>query len=1481
MKRSYFTLITMAILSLATFVNTSVFAQTPTYSGGTGTEEDPFLISTAQDLYDLSLVTTFEAGHWAADKYYKLTADIDMSSITDMRCIGYEFTGGATKNQFQGKVDGDYHVIRNLSISDVRESTKNIGHGLFGSTLNCRIANLGLINPYINGLSERVGPIVGNASSTTIENCFVIGGSIEGETKVGGLLGKANWGTTMKNCFSSVEIRARYKKNGGIIGDVDNVTDDRYFENLVFYGSYGVSEEYNKETVGKPAYGFIDGSTSVNTLMEDPEFVKNIYTIIQGTPSHDLVNVKKGHEFTVQATYSGFDFTEGTGQWVMKENSYAVLQGFGSAVFETLPTYSSLPLQVIASDNTTPIADATVTINEEEYTTNAEGKIVEKFIPGTYDFTVTKTGYKTFNGSVNTESEEMTYVVFLGENENAYDVSLKFVDANGNAIEGVSVSVTDNNLFNVTATSDADGIAALGEILDKEYSYTATKELFLDKTSTFNVTQSETFEITLDKDNVAPIANPGLPRSVASGDVVTLDASLSYDPNGDDITYVWESLDASITLEATEANADRIRVFTAPDVTENTEYTFKVTVSDGELEASENVVITVKPEIFYGEELVKNGSFEEALTIGWIGLADKYTTSEDVAENAKGTKSIQFFTDAPQIGGYHSAETEIAAIIEKPLVIGRTYILKGKVKAVNMSMNVINLRIMPQDEWYDKAKIGLTRPTVTWGKELTLNEWIEFEQVIQITPEFTTANTADGVGDEVLSKLNIYPSPRNGIGVEDESTLPFDEIYLDDISIIEYDADIMLSAGENQEVRTGTVANLMGSYKSSDAFTLMWSSKEQVAITDADKMNASFTVPEVTEDTDYTFTFSATKGQRTESVDVVYTALPNAVANAGDDQAVEANQEVTLDASASLPANVTYKWTAPEGIVLDADDIAAPKFTAPLVNEKTTFTLTLTASYKGMDATDEVVITVLPITKAVAGDDIVAQSGEAVTLDGSASTPAAVTYEWTAPEDVTLSDATVAMPTFTAPVVTAKTDYEFTLKVTYEDKVDTDVVVVSVYPVIVANAGDDQSVIENATVTLDGSQSTSENVTYAWTASDENLVITNADAATASFTAPAVDVATDITLTLTVTYDDNYNATDQVVVTVYPEITANAGDDQSAMSTSTVTLDGSLSSSDVTYAWSTASENVTIVDADKATATFVAPEVTLATEITFTLTVSGQNNQVKTDDVVVTIYPQITANAGDDQTVMEGVNVTLDGSNSSENVTYAWASNNEAVIITDADKATASFTAPAVTATTDITFTLTITDAFNQTATDEVMITVYPVITANAGDDQTVDEGDAVTLDGSNSSENVTYAWTASNETIVITDADKASASFTAPDVEEATEITFTLTVSDAFGQEVTDEVVITVNPVEEPTSVDPSFVITLNAYPNPTTNIINVEVAQNATALVMNTNGQVLQTVSLLKGNNAIDLTTYNFGIYMINIQSEDAVEVVKVIKK
>ena len=74
---------------------------------------------------------------------------------------------------------------------------------------------------------------------------------------------------------------------------------------------------------------------------------------------------------------------------------------------------------------------------------------------------------------------------------------------------------------------------------------------------------------------------------------------------------------------------------------------------------------------------------------------------------------------------------------------------------------------------------------------------------------------------------------------------------------------------------------------------------------------------------------------------------------------------------------------------------------------------------------------------------------------------------------------------------------------------------------------------------------------------------------------------------------------------------------------------------------------------------------------------------------------------------------------------------------------------------------------------------------ANAGSAQSVNEGDAVRLDGTSSTDDVgivSYGWSSDYTALTLNNSDTVVLTFTAPEVQIETEITFTLTVTDTAG---------------------------------------------------------------------------------------------------
>jgi hypothetical protein len=91
--------------------------------------------------------------------------------------------------------------------------------------------------------------------------------------------------------------------------------------------------------------------------------------------------------------------------------------------------------------------------------------------------------------------------------------------------------------------------------------------------------------------NQSPVANAGQPMTVTSGTIVSLNGSSSFDPDGDSITYHWaQTAGPSVALSNPTAASP---VLTAPTVQALTILTFQLTVSDGLVDSSANVNITV------------------------------------------------------------------------------------------------------------------------------------------------------------------------------------------------------------------------------------------------------------------------------------------------------------------------------------------------------------------------------------------------------------------------------------------------------------------------------------------------------------------------------------------------------------------------------------------------------------------------------------------------------------------------------------------------------------------------------------------------------------------------------------------------------------------------------------------------------------------------------------------------------------------------
>ena len=628
-------------------------------------------------------------------------------------------------------------------------------------------------------------------------------------------------------------------------------------------------------------------------------------------------------------------------------------------------------------------------------------------------------------------------------------------------------------------------------------------------------------------------------------------------------------------------------------------------------------------------------------------------------------------------------------------------------------------------------------------------------------------------------------------------------------------------AGHDLSVAEGDVVQLSGGGvdPEGEGLTYEWvqTSGPSVTLSDAHAAEPTFTAPEGLVNSEASFELRVSDGTNT-SVDTM-TVTINAdndapTADAGVDQVVEEGELVSLAGSGSDPEGegLTYEWVQTSGpsVTLSDAHAAEPTFTAPegLSNSEVTFELRVSdGTNTSVDTMSVTINADNDAPTADAGVDLVASEGELVTLSGSGTDPEGegLTYEWiqTSGPAVTLSDATAAEPTFTAPEGLSNSEITFELRVS--DGTNTSVDTMSVLlnandDAPTADAGLDQVVAEGELVTLSGSgiDPEGEGLTYQWIqTSGPKVVFSEAESAETTFVAP--DEISNSEATFELRVSDGVNTSiDSVSVLINADNdapTAEAGLDQVVNENEVVTLHGGgvdPEGEGLTYEWvQTAGPKMSLSDASVMNPTFVAPEGLSNSEVTFELHVSdGTHTSVDTVDVLINADNDApTAEAGLDQVVNENEVVTLHGGGvdpEGEGLTYEWVQTaGPKMSLSDASVMNPTFVAPEGLSNSEVTFELHVSDG-THTSVDTVDVLINAdndAPTAEAGLDQVVNENEIVTLHGGGvdpEGEGLTYEWVqTSGPKVELSDASVMNPTFVAPEGLSNSEVTFELHVSD------------------------------------------------------------------------------------------------------
>jgi hypothetical protein len=217
----------LSILLLCFFVSIA----NAKYSGGSGTESDPYLISTSQDVNELSITSE----DWANSKCFLMTNDINLPTT-----VNFITPIGNSTNSFRGTFDGNGYAIRNLNLNGAQYQ------GLFGSIYHGNIKKLGLEDANI--ICQRdsgilAGMVVGYIMNY-ISECYSTGkirGTADGSVCIGGLVG--SYSGAMKNSYSIADVYAHgnfISSIGGLIGEGDLLSYCTRIENSYSIGNVSV-----------------------------------------------------------------------------------------------------------------------------------------------------------------------------------------------------------------------------------------------------------------------------------------------------------------------------------------------------------------------------------------------------------------------------------------------------------------------------------------------------------------------------------------------------------------------------------------------------------------------------------------------------------------------------------------------------------------------------------------------------------------------------------------------------------------------------------------------------------------------------------------------------------------------------------------------------------------------------------------------------------------------------------------------------------------------------------------------------------------------------------------------------------------------------------------------------------------------------------------------------------------------------------------
>jgi uncharacterized protein YjdB/predicted transcriptional regulator len=1088
------------------------------------------------------------------------------------------------------------------------------------------------------------------------------------------------------------------------------------------------------------AITFVEGeSANPNWFLVNENTVNPIATLVTADPDVNAI-----HTYTIQTPnvddYERFSIVNGNQLQLNltpdfenpldteENNIYALNVRTTSSSGATFDQFLLFWIQDIVNETAVPVTSVSVTPN----TANL-------FIPETITVTATinPDNATNQNGVWSSSDESIATVDSNGLVTPVAegDVTITFTTTDGGftdtsqitvfpealqASAGDDQQICQGDTATLTASGGTNYVWNTGET-------TESIELTPNETTIYTVTvsdnngQSEDASVTITV-NAIPVAYAGEDQTICEGESITLTAT-------EGTTYLWSTGETTASIEVSPSAETIYSV----EVTSNTcSITDSVTVF---VDTAPNITVSSDIVIVDGESttLAVNGSdnyqWSTGETAAFINVAPTVTTTYIVSSlSANGCSSSLEVTVTVIPEVIADAGSDITICRDESVTINAT----GGVSYLwNTGDTTSELIVIPLETttytvtvedgygYTDTDSVTITvneTPDITVSADIAIldgettaltatggdnYQWVtgETTATISVTPNTTTTYTVistavGGCADIEQVTVTVIPEVIAYAG-EDTTICSGEVIILNAIGGTTYlwntgDTTSLLEVSPMVTTTyTVTVEDDYG-YNDSDSVTITVNETPNISVSnDITIMDGESTTLSANEGSNYlwstgetsasivvnpsiTTTYSVSSlgaGDCEDIKEVTVTVVPELIANAGANAAICSGESITLNAS----GGISYLWNTGE--------TSSQLTVSPTVT--TNYSVTVADSFGNTD-TDSVTITVNETPNISVSNDITIMDGESTTLSANEGS----NYLWSTGET---SASIVVNPSIT-------TTYSVS-SLGAGDCEDTKEVTITVVPELIANAGANAAICSGESITLNASGG----ISYLWNTGDTSSQLTISPTVTTNYS-------------VTVTDSFGNTDTDSVTITVNDTPNISVSNDITIMDGESTTL---IANEGSNYLWSTGETSASIV---------VNPSITT----TYSVSSLGVGDCEDTEEVTVTVVPELIANAGANASICIGDSITL---NASGGISYLWNTGDTSSQLT-------------VSPTVTTNYSVTVADSLGNTDTDSVTITVNEMPNVTLSENITIVAGESTSLIVNGAQ---TYQWNTGETSNMIT----------------------------------------------------------------------------------------------------------------------------------